>query len=73
MQKAYARVGEDGVEYNGPPLADAPAGPLRIGLFGPAPTRRPLQLAQLLEAYKGRYELVPIASDVPGARPPPSW
>jgi hypothetical protein len=31
----YARVGEDGVEFNGPRTADVPAGPVRVVVFGP--------------------------------------
>ena len=31
----YARVGEDGVEYAGPPLPNQPAQDLQIGVFGP--------------------------------------
>src|ERR1700676_1949904 len=30
----YARVGEDGTAFNGPPVADVPAGKVRIILFG---------------------------------------
>ena len=65
MKKEYARVGEGGVEYNGPALADAPAGPLRIGLFGPGADKAALQLASVLEAYQGRYEVVPVAANTP--------
>ena len=65
MKKEYARVGEQGVEYNGPALADAPAGPLRIGLFGPGADKAAPQLARVLEGYRGRYEVVPIAADTP--------
>ncbi len=65
MKKEYARVGEGGVEYNGPALSDAPAGPLRIGLFGPGADKAALQLASVLEAYKGRYEVVPITANTP--------
>jgi branched-chain amino acid transport system substrate-binding protein len=35
MEKAYARVGEDGVEYAGPALPDQKLGDLKIGVFGP--------------------------------------
>jgi ABC-type branched-subunit amino acid transport system substrate-binding protein len=35
MQKEYARVGEDGVQYAGPPIADAPGDTLRVAVFGP--------------------------------------
>jgi ABC-type branched-subunit amino acid transport system substrate-binding protein len=65
MKKEYARVGEPGVEYNGPPVADAPAGPLRIGLFGPRASQAALELAGLLQSYAGRYQVVPVSSDAP--------
>jgi branched-chain amino acid transport system substrate-binding protein len=35
MEKAYARVGEDGVQYAGPPLPDEKSGDMKIGVFGP--------------------------------------
>jgi ABC-type branched-subunit amino acid transport system substrate-binding protein len=35
MDVPYAKVGERGVEYVGPALADAPAGERKIGIFGP--------------------------------------
>jgi len=35
MDAPYAKVGELGVEYVGPKLADAPAGARKIGIFGP--------------------------------------
>jgi branched-chain amino acid transport system substrate-binding protein len=35
MEKAYARVGEDGVEYAGPALPDQKSDALKIGVFGP--------------------------------------
>ena len=35
MEKAYARVGENGVDYAGPPLPDQKSGELKIGIFGP--------------------------------------
>jgi len=35
MEKAYARVGENGVDYAGPPLPDQKSGEFRIGVFGP--------------------------------------
>jgi ABC-type branched-subunit amino acid transport system substrate-binding protein len=31
----YARVGEDGVNYNGPQIRSLPPGPVRVVLFGP--------------------------------------
>jgi len=35
MQKAYARVGEDGVDYAGPALPNQKSGALKIAVFGP--------------------------------------
>lgn len=35
MEKPYARVGENGVQYSGPSLADETAGDVKIGVFGP--------------------------------------
>jgi len=35
MEKAYARVGEDGVQYSGPSLPDAPKDHLHVAIFGP--------------------------------------
>jgi len=35
MDVPYAKVGERGVDYAGPALADAPAGERKIGVFGP--------------------------------------
>jgi len=35
MEKPYARVGEDGVPYAGPPTPDENASHLKIGVFGP--------------------------------------
>ena len=67
MQKPYARVGEGGVTFAGPPAADAPAGPLRIGLFGPgaAALASSPEVGRALGALKGRYTLVPIDSQAP--------
>lgn len=67
MEKPYARVGEGGVKYAGPPVADAPAGPLRIGVFGPGAaelTSSP-DVKRVLDGLNGRYVLVPIESEVP--------
>jgi branched-chain amino acid transport system substrate-binding protein len=65
MQMPYARVGEIPLAYNGPPVADAPRGPARIGVFGPHAEQLTASLTGMMEAYGGRYRLVPIASDVP--------
>jgi branched-chain amino acid transport system substrate-binding protein len=67
MEKPYARVGEGAVTYAGPPVADAPAAPFRIGLFGPnaAQLAASAEAGRVLEAFRGRYALVPIESDAP--------
>jgi ABC-type branched-subunit amino acid transport system substrate-binding protein len=58
IQAPYAKVGEDGVRYNGPPVADTPAGPPRIAVFGPGADR-------VAAAYQGQYRVAGISSDVP--------
>jgi len=57
----HARVGEGGVGYHGPAVADAPAGPMIVGLFGPQAAD---VVASLEEQYRGRVQVVPVASDV---------
>ena len=68
MEKAYARVGEDGVQYAGPALPNQPGDGLPIGVFGPKADQfvRSPEAAQLLEKLNtgGRYfSLVGVASD----------
>ena len=65
MQIPYAKVGEAGVHYNGPPLADAAAGPMRIGIFGPDAEGVVARISPLLAPYSGRYSLIAVPSDVP--------
>lgn len=62
----YARVGEDGVSYNGPSRPDLTAGPARVVVFGPDANR----VAALLESGNASsqsgdpgWKLIPIASD----------
>jgi ABC-type branched-subunit amino acid transport system substrate-binding protein len=67
-QVAYARVGEDGVDYAGPRRADVPPGPVRVVLFGPRATEiaaSPEVVAELAAvAAKGRaWQLLPVAND----------
>jgi branched-chain amino acid transport system substrate-binding protein len=67
-QMAYARVGEDGVDYAGPHRQDVPSGPVRVVLFGPhaAEIAESPELASELAsaAAKGReWALLPVASD----------
>jgi ABC-type branched-subunit amino acid transport system substrate-binding protein len=65
MQAPYAKVGEGGVQYNGPALADAPAGAMRIGIFGPDAEGVVARISPLLVPYQGRYSLIAVPSDVP--------
>lgn len=67
MEKSYARVGEDGVGYSGPPTAGA-ASDLRIGIFGPHAdevVRSPAILRALtgINADGKTISLVPIPSE----------
>ncbi len=59
MEKPYATVGENGVRYAGPEIADAPGPGLKIGVFGPGADR----LTSTIPA--AGYQLAGIASDVP--------
>jgi hypothetical protein len=62
MQKAYARIDDETVAYSGPPLADNPAGEMRIGIFGPQADK--LAADPALQRAVGRgYTLVGVASD----------
>jgi hypothetical protein len=45
MDPPYAKVGENGVGYAGPALADAPAGEHKIGIFGPGAAALAARLA----------------------------
>jgi ABC-type branched-subunit amino acid transport system substrate-binding protein len=67
MQIPYARVGEDGVSYSGPPVPNAPSGALRIGVFGPHAEEFAAspEAARLIDSFKGRYALVPVAASGP--------
>jgi hypothetical protein len=68
MEKPYARVGENGVQYAGPMLPDEEAGEVRIGVFGPhaddvVQSPEPLRV---LSAFKGtgkRLSLIAIPSE----------
>ena len=70
MQKEYARVGEDGVQYAGPPIADAPSETLRVSVFGPQ-AEKLAQAPDTVKAVRGlehdgkTWELVGVSSDVP--------
>jgi ABC-type branched-subunit amino acid transport system substrate-binding protein len=64
MQKEYARVGEDGVQYAGPPVADTPGDIVKVAVFGPAADKL-VQSATIIGADGRKWELVPVSSDVP--------
>jgi len=59
----YARVGSEGVAYEGPRLPDVPAGPMRVVIFGPhaAAVAESKDVAEELSAP--RWKLVPVESD----------
>jgi hypothetical protein len=64
MQKEYARVGEDGVHFSGPPTSDVPGSTLKIAVFGPSADK--LVLATSIPNSDGRkWELIGVSSDVP--------
>lgn len=59
----YARVGEDGVAYNGPSQPNVPDGKLRVVLFGPnaASAAQSQELRNQLNSP--RWTVLPVASD----------
>lgn len=68
MEKPYAKVGEDGVQYSGPALPDQPAKELRIAILGPRAdelARSPEFLARLEQDNdrESHFALVPIPSE----------
>jgi branched-chain amino acid transport system substrate-binding protein len=65
MQAPYAKVGQNGVEYNGPAVPNAPAGPARIVVFGPHAERDAAGVNAILQAHGDRYSVTGVESDVP--------
>ena len=64
----YARVGEEGIAFNGPHTGDVPAGPLRVVIFGPHATlvaQSPALAAQLAAQTRAgqQWQLLPVDSD----------
>jgi branched-chain amino acid transport system substrate-binding protein len=64
----YARMGEDGVEYDGPHRPDVPAGSLKVVLFGPHAevVAHSAEMQAQLRGAVGReaeWTLLPVASD----------
>jgi branched-chain amino acid transport system substrate-binding protein len=64
MQKEYARVGEDGVQYAGPPTANAPGGTIKVAVFGPH-AENLVQSASVAGPDGQKWEAVPVSSDAP--------
>jgi branched-chain amino acid transport system substrate-binding protein len=62
LQVPYAKVGENAVEYNGPAVADAPAGSMKIAIFGPDAGSVAARLNAIAPAG---YAVVGVRSDVP--------
>jgi ABC-type branched-subunit amino acid transport system substrate-binding protein len=68
MEKPYAKVGEDSVQYSGPSVPNHREGDLKIGVFGPhadAVVRSP-EIAQLLSRLNGsgkNFSLIGIPSE----------
>jgi ABC-type branched-subunit amino acid transport system substrate-binding protein len=63
----YARVGEDGVSYSGPPVADSVTNEARIAVFGPHAEEavKSSEVQDALKATRGRrFQLIAVASDV---------
>jgi branched-chain amino acid transport system substrate-binding protein len=64
----YARVGEDGVRYAGPPTSDAPQGPLKVAVFGPQAAKlvRSVDVANALTKLSAggtKWKLIGVSSD----------
>ena len=67
MEKPYAQVGENGVQYSGPPTPDQRAADLPIAIFGPhadelARSPETLQVLSNLNAGSKHYSIVAVAS-----------
>jgi hypothetical protein len=68
MEKPYARVGEGGVQFSGPRVADQDTAELRIGVFGPRAdevikSSESLRLLATQDAEGSKISLVAIPSD----------
>jgi phosphoribosylcarboxyaminoimidazole (NCAIR) mutase len=61
----YARVGEDGVFYNGPQVSDVPTGPVRVVVFGRQADKivQSPEMKSLLKTNGRGWILLPVASD----------
>jgi ABC-type branched-subunit amino acid transport system substrate-binding protein len=64
MQKEYARVGENGVQFVGPPTGDIPGQTIKVAVFGPSADKLVHSLST--SANNGRkWELIGISTDEP--------
>jgi ABC-type branched-subunit amino acid transport system substrate-binding protein len=68
MEKPYARVGEGGVGYSGPPTADSNSQELRITVFGPNADRAVesapiIQMLKSLDASGQHFKLVAVPTE----------
>jgi branched-chain amino acid transport system substrate-binding protein len=68
MEKPYARVGETGVQYSGPPTNNESAAELKIGIFGPhaetvVRSTEAHDYLSKLNAHGQRYSMLAISSD----------
>ncbi len=67
MEKPYAKVGENGVQFVGPSSSNEKTSDLKIGIFGPRADEavRSPELKSLLASSKAKPSLLAIPSDVP--------
>jgi ABC-type branched-subunit amino acid transport system substrate-binding protein len=65
MEAPLATVGENGIPYNGPDVENAPAGPIRIAIFGPQAEATAGRLSAISAEHPGAYAIVAVDSDVP--------
>ena len=70
MQKEYARVGQDGVQYAGPPTSDVRSEALKVAVFGPQADKSVQspavkKILDKLASADGRWSLIGISSDMP--------
>lgn len=65
MEKHYAKVDESPLADTGPALPDAPPGPMRFVVFGPAANHAVDEVRTSLQPLGGRLLLVPVDADKP--------
>ncbi|MFP5234491.1 MAG: ABC transporter substrate-binding protein [Acidobacteriota bacterium] len=59
----YARVGAEGVAYEGPKVGDVPPGPMRVVVFGPHAVQAAQSKDVLAVLSEARWKLLPVESD----------